>query len=261
MEEPRIPDFAKSRDILLFNYSKSDDSFLDELYLNRPIGRDERLVKFLHYISTGNRIRYNRFDKEKGGYDGCEDTNFSTLYDRFMKGELDLVHPLNDIIYVFGKIAKMCNERGRGIEHVIKSGRVSYKMAEKKGGKEFPPMIYGKLDGRHDAYINVLVDGAHNSTFEFDLEFICDLIRIKYPPDKERRTPVTRKFSKFLKRYMQTKLPKKIKLFDGVFKCMLGTWDDDSLKLLMNATGDAVKHVIDDGAVYECERLLDHNEN
>ena len=255
MEETHIPDFAKSKDILLFNYIECDKPYLDELVLDRPIRRDERLVKFLYYISTGNRIRYNRFDKEKGCYDGYEDTNFSTLHDRLVKGELNLVCPLDNIVYVFGEIAKMCVEGG--IEYAIKKGRVSYK----KGGEGFPPVIFGRV-GRREAYINVLDEGISNSTFEFDLEEICGLIRIRYLPDRKRSTPVTRRFSELLKGYMKEMFPKKIKLFDDVFEHMLGQCYDDDLEYIMKTItrGVAVNEI--HIAVMECDGFEeDYNEN
>lgn len=244
MEETfRVPGYAKSKDLLRFDYT--DDGKLE---LDESIGkRDVRVIKFLYYISKGNRIWYRKFDKEKGCYSEAERTNFSTLYDRFMKGELDLVHPLNDIIYVFGKIAKMCKERG--IEYVIKSGRVSYKMAGKKGGKEFPPMIYGNLDRWHDAYINVIDGIGKESTFGFDIKRMCELIQITSKSsilkfhevvyDVMRCSSVTCNFSLFLGKFMEVHFPKYTNKFDKVFKEFLRKFNDDELEQRMEEKNES----------------------
>ena len=240
MEDYNIPDYAKSRDILRFDYTEEV-----KLELDKPIGKDGRIVKFLYFISTGDRIWYRKFDKEKGRYSSEEYTNFITLHDRFMKGELDLVCPLNDIIYVFGKIAKICKEKG--IEHVIKNGLVSYNRGGhfsctkgKADGKKFPPSISGCAGGRR-AHINVINDIGKESTFGFDLERICEVIQIKYKSTplfhkavyEVRLTLASANFSKFLNRYMKEHFQEHTHKFDEVFKEFLRKFNDEELERLM----------------------------
>ena len=251
MEETHIPDFAKSKDILLFDYTKKDKLEFDE-----PIGKDGRLadgrpvdgrlIKFLYYISTGDRIWYKKFDKEKGCYSNGEYTNFSTLHDRLVNGELNLVCPLDNIIYVFGEIAKKCKEKG--IEHAIKSGLVSYGKSghfscrkDKGNKKELLPSIVGCV-GRCRACINMINDIGKESTFGFDIKRVCEVIQIKYkssPPlfhktvCEIRVSDVTMKFSTFLKNFMKEYFPKNINKFDEVLKEFFRKFNDEELERRM----------------------------